>query len=576
MEQDHSFSRPRADHSGAFGIYKAPSFASLREESAFLRVWSNLAACISIPPKAPVNGSRAAVFRSGELQGGLQRRSLLASILLHVGVIACLLNLPSLPNPLADRSPMLAPSSGQKVLWYSKAELLPSVSPPPESRRHSESMGRRTPQRRDKSAPAFEEKRLAFALQEIVSRPPQPDNRRQTIVQPDAPNVRILAHVQIPNLVSWTGVVVPPTPTVSEAKRQLAQIGVPKLPAPVVSPPPPPEQPKPPEINRQLSELRMAAAAAADPAKRINLPVPQGTPSLGSSALAKTTAVPAPPALTPEINQEALRNVIAVGIAPAPSQEAWNVPPGNRAGEFAASPKGSADEKAAAGGDKNASSGGNQLPELGGQDLADIHVPNLSISGERTTEPPGPTEARAPEPRPPATPSPASRENLANLMAKATRPSLLPERSPLPEISRGKPLEPAFFGGKRVYTVLINMPNLTSGSGSWVLEFSELYGDASGKGENDDLSSPVAVRKVDPRYNPAAVRERVEGNVTLAAYILRDGSVTNIRVLRSLDPRLDSSAMEALTDWKFLPAKKSGNPVDLEVLVQIPFRLPTF
>ena len=209
-------------------------------------------------------------------------------------------------------------------------------------------------------------------------------------------------------------------------------------------------------------------------------------------------------------------------------------------------------------------------PDLASSDLAEIRVPHLSISGGKNAEPPGPIAAKTPEPLPLPPRQAGGGENLANLIAKATRPSLLPE------MSRGKPLETAFFGGKRVHTVLINMPNLTSGSGSWVLHFAELSGEAPGSSGSDELSNPVAVRKVDPRYSPAAVRDRVEGTVMLAALILRDGTVSNIRVLRGLDPRLDSSAMEALTDWKFLPAKKSGSPVDVEVLVQIPFRLPTF
>ncbi|MCZ6750856.1 MAG: energy transducer TonB, partial [Acidobacteria bacterium] len=130
---------------------------------------------------------------------------------------------------------------------------------------------------------------------------------------------------------------------------------------------------------------------------------------------------------------------------------------------------------------------------------------------------------------------------------------------------------------KRVHTVTINMPNLTSGSGSWVLRFAELNGDGVWREEDEgDLSAPVALRKVDPKYAPSAVRDRVEGTVLLAAHILRDGTVSNIEVLNTLDPRLDGSAMDALTRWEFQPATKNGIPIDLEVLIQIPFRLPVF
>ena len=65
-------------------------------------------------------------------------------------------------------------------------------------------------------------------------------------------------------------------------------------------------------------------------------------------------------------------------------------------------------------------------------------------------------------------------------------------------------------------------------------------------------------------------------SIQMGAQILRDGTVANVQVLRSLDDRLDLSAVIALTKWEFQPAKKNGAPIDLEVLVQIPFRLPSF
>jgi outer membrane biosynthesis protein TonB len=39
-----------------------------------------------------------------------------------------------------------------------------------------------------------------------------------------------------------------------------------------------------------------------------------------------------------------------------------------------------------------------------------------------------------------------------------------------------------------------------------------------------------------------------------------------------VDPILDANAMEALAQWKFRPAERRGEPVDLEAVVHIPFR----
>jgi TonB family protein len=128
---------------------------------------------------------------------------------------------------------------------------------------------------------------------------------------------------------------------------------------------------------------------------------------------------------------------------------------------------------------------------------------------------------------------------------------------------------------KRVYTLHVNMPNLTSASGSWVLNFAELdETDSSGhRGiDTSELAGPVALRKVDPKYPPELRTAHVEGDVVLYAIIRKDGTVDSIQLVHSVDPHLDVNAMDALAQWKFSPAEKRGEPVDLEAVVHIPFR----
>ncbi len=552
---------------------KAPTFASLEKVRLGPSIASNLAAFFVRLPKAPVEWAYAPMFRSACLKKPSSGRPLVASVLLHVGVIACLVNLPSFPGT-APRRPTLAQTVERTVIYYRKAQLLPNISPPEQ---------KPAPRRQRALRPPAPARPSYTPVQVIVSRPPKPDNQRQTIVQPEAPDLRINSPVNVPNMVLWHGVVVPPRPAISEATKQLAQIAVPRLPSPVVAPPlppPPPEPPKLPEPKRNVADLQMAAIPLAEIPK---LPVPEKTP-VAPPAPRKAPPLPAPPSLAGPsgaplnvpTNQDALRNLISVGVASAPPPEQIKVPEGNRAGEFAAAPNGSEGEKNSGEDTGKGSPGKGPPQEMASRELGDIRVPHLSVTGGRAVEPAAPVVASPPEPRAvaPAAPRALQRDSqpngqdLAKLIAKATRPSLLPEPS------RGRTLESEYFGSKRVYTVAINMPNLTSGSGSWVLHFAELNSEAS-KAADDEVSSPVAVRKVDPRYDPAAVRERVEGTVMLAAHILRDGRVSDVRILRGLDPRLDVSAAEALSFWQFVPAKKHGAPVDLEVVVQIPFRLPT-
>jgi outer membrane biosynthesis protein TonB len=48
--------------------------------------------------------------------------------------------------------------------------------------------------------------------------------------------------------------------------------------------------------------------------------------------------------------------------------------------------------------------------------------------------------------------------------------------------------------------------------------------------------------------------------------------VGEVRILVSADDRLDEYARNALLRWRFQPATKNGNAVDLEAIVIIPFK----
>jgi TonB family protein len=131
------------------------------------------------------------------------------------------------------------------------------------------------------------------------------------------------------------------------------------------------------------------------------------------------------------------------------------------------------------------------------------------------------------------------------------------------------------FATKRVYTMNVNMPNLNSATGSWILNFAELHRDSSGPHiASMELSGPVPLRKVDPKYPPTLINDRVEGEVVLYAVIRKDGSVNEIQIVHGVDDQLDANAKQALSQWKFRPGAKGGEPVELEAIVHIPFRVP--
>jgi TonB family protein len=170
--------------------------------------------------------------------------------------------------------------------------------------------------------------------------------------------------------------------------------------------------------------------------------------------------------------------------------------------------------------------------------------------------------------------NPAANSVNPNLMASVRPPSVTSPRTMRPESST-KLTEPerAVFGNRRFYSVTLNMPNLNSAGGSWIIRFAELNHDSSNRDSASpgDLSQPAATRKVDPAYPLQLMRENVSGTVILYAIIRADGNVGNVRVLRGVDDRLDRFASQAVAQWQFQPAMKNGSAVDVEATFQIPF-----
>jgi TonB family protein len=163
---------------------------------------------------------------------------------------------------------------------------------------------------------------------------------------------------------------------------------------------------------------------------------------------------------------------------------------------------------------------------------------------------------------------PLTRERIvAEMMADraAARPA-----APV-ESSRTMKAPDPRLAGRAVYTISIQMPNITSFSGSWLVWFAErrpLDGLAP-----TDMQSPVPLRKVDPKYYRDAVYNHLEGTVRLFAVIRKDGQVDSIEILRGVDHLLDRSAADALAKWQFAPAKRGGVPVDVDAVFEVPFRL---
>ncbi len=88
--------------------------------------------------------------------------------------------------------------------------------------------------------------------------------------------------------------------------------------------------------------------------------------------------------------------------------------------------------------------------------------------------------------------------------------------------------------------------------------------------------APVVIGSIEPEYPDFAKRARQQGTVVLEVEVLKDGSIRNIHVKRSVSSipgGLDDAAIAAVRKVRFQPGRSSGQPVDCLVIIPIEFKL---
>ena len=82
------------------------------------------------------------------------------------------------------------------------------------------------------------------------------------------------------------------------------------------------------------------------------------------------------------------------------------------------------------------------------------------------------------------------------------------------------------------------------------------------------------VKPPKPAYTPDPKRpkDHPRGSVWLSCVIGSDGKVRQSKVTRSLTPEADASALDVVKKWKFEPATKDGQPVAVQMNIEMGFR----
>lgn len=446
-----------------------------------------------------------------------------------------------------------------EVVFYSASEYLPPLDTRQSAAQHAR-----------KADPEL-------SSQPIISVPPEADNHSQTIVT--APRVQLKHDIALPNTVAWSDqprMPIAPAPLVPAS--EISRIA-PELRNSVIAPPPDltssarqivrgPQSvvvAPPPDLaadsRRRISDLNVGHATVVAPAPQLTLDEQRTSGARSSASRGRAPQVIAPP---PSVGttggSRSGRGMIALSLHPA-----VGAPPasasGNRRGSFTAAPEGHKGASGAPG----ASTGDATTNETSVGKNNSGNLPSGLYVGKTTNA----TSTVAGDRR-----DSASSSVNPNLLANARQPRITRSSPAEGEVKLAES-ERAVFGGRKVYSLSLNMPNLNSAGGSWIIRFAALKPDAAPNPSSDtsaDLSSPQATRKVDPAYPLELMRQNVSGTVILYGVIRNDGSVGNVRVLRSVDDRLDHYASEAIGKWLFQPAMKNGAPIDVEATFWIPFK----
>lgn len=89
----------------------------------------------------------------------------------------------------------------------------------------------------------------------------------------------------------------------------------------------------------------------------------------------------------------------------------------------------------------------------------------------------------------------------------------------------------------------------------------------------DEWQSAVKIYSPQPDYPADARARRLEGTVYVVANVTPAGTVERARVLRGVAPALDQAATDAVSHWRFEPARLNGEPAADTYRVAIRFAL---
>lgn len=98
-------------------------------------------------------------------------------------------------------------------------------------------------------------------------------------------------------------------------------------------------------------------------------------------------------------------------------------------------------------------------------------------------------------------------------------------------------------------------------------------GDVRVYSPGSEVKQPRPISTPDPVYSEQARQAGFQGTLVLRMIIDKDGHPRDVRIARPLGLGLDDKAVEAVQGWQFKPAEREGEPVAVQMDVEVTFRL---
>ena len=88
-----------------------------------------------------------------------------------------------------------------------------------------------------------------------------------------------------------------------------------------------------------------------------------------------------------------------------------------------------------------------------------------------------------------------------------------------------------------------------------------------------DVQAPKLIHVVEPDFDPKSEEAFSSGVVRIQIVVTHEGGVRDPKVVAGLNDRQDKKAVEAVTQWRFKPALRHGEPVNVRATVEVNFHL---